>query len=51
MPKRSGLEHWEEIRVEYLWGGLAFIGWEEVLHMAKAQRIEHIVVDRTLHPQ
>src|SRR5450756_941142 len=46
----TGLEHWEKIRTEYLLGGLAVIGPEEVLHMAKAQRIEHIVVDRTLQP-
>ena len=44
------LEHWEKIRAEYLRGGLAVIGPEEVLHMAKAQRIERIVVDRTLQP-
>ena len=43
----TGQEHWEKIRAEYLRGGLAVIGPEEVLHMAKAQRIEHIVVDRT----
>jgi peptide chain release factor subunit 1 len=41
------LEHWEKIRAEYLRGGLAVIGPEEVLHMAKAQRIEHAVIDRT----
>ena len=45
----TGLEHWEKIRVEYLRGGLAAIGPEGVLYMAKAQRIEHIIVDRTLH--
>ena len=44
----TGLDHWEHIRAEYLQGGLAIIGPEEVLHMAKAQRIEHVVVDRTL---
>jgi peptide chain release factor subunit 1 len=46
----TGLEHWEKIRVEYLRGGLAAIGPEGVLHMAKVQRIEHAVVDRTLRP-
>jgi peptide subunit release factor 1 (eRF1) len=46
----TGLEHWEKIRVEYLRGGLAVIGPEDVLSMAKAQRIEHAVVDRTLQP-
>lgn len=46
----TGLEHWEMIRSEYLRGGLAVIGPEEVLHMAKLQRIEQIIVDRTLHP-
>jgi len=44
----TGQEHWEKIRAEYLRGGLAVIGPEEVLHMAKARRIEHVVVDRTL---
>jgi peptide chain release factor subunit 1 len=44
----SGLEHWEKIRTEYLRGGLAVIGPEDVLSMAKAKRIEHAVVDRTL---
>jgi stalled ribosome rescue protein Dom34 len=48
--RTTGLEHWEKIRSEYLRGGLAVIGPEEVLHMAKAQRIEHIVVDRALQP-
>jgi peptide chain release factor subunit 1 len=43
----TGLEHWEKIRAEYLRGGLAVIGPEEVLHMAKVQRIEHIIIDRT----
>jgi peptide chain release factor subunit 1 len=47
---KTGLEHWEKIRAEYLRGGLAVIGPEDVLSMAKAQRIEHIVVDRTLQP-
>jgi peptide subunit release factor 1 (eRF1) len=46
----TGLEHWEKIRTEYLRGGLAVIGPEDVLSMAKAQRIEHTVVDRTLQP-
>ena len=46
----TGLEHWEKIRAEYLRGGLAVIGPEDVLSMAKAQRIEHTVVDRTLQP-
>ena len=46
----TGLEHWEKIRAEYLRGGLAVIDPEEVLHMAKAQRIEYVVVDRTLQP-
>jgi peptide chain release factor subunit 1 len=44
----TGLEQWEKIRTEYLRGGLAVIGPEDVLSMAKAQRIEHTVVDRTL---
>jgi peptide subunit release factor 1 (eRF1) len=46
----TGLEHWEHIRAEYLRGGLVVIGLEEVLHMAKAQRIEHAIVDRTIRP-
>jgi peptide subunit release factor 1 (eRF1) len=46
----TGLEHWEKIRTEYLRGGLAVIGPEDVLSMAKTQRIEHAVVDRTLQP-
>jgi peptide chain release factor subunit 1 len=46
----TGLEQWEKIRKEYLRGGLAVIGPEDVLSMAKAQRIEHAVVDRTLQP-
>jgi peptide subunit release factor 1 (eRF1) len=46
----TGLEHWEHIRKEYLQGGLAVIGPEEVLRMATAQRIEHAIVDRTAQP-
>ena len=46
----TGFEHWEKIRTEYLRGGLAVIGPEDVLSMAKAQRIEHAVVDRTVQP-
>ena len=46
----TGLENWEKIRKEYLRGGLAVIGPEDVLSMAKTQRIEHVVVDRTLQP-
>jgi peptide chain release factor subunit 1 len=46
----TGLERWEHIRAEYLQGGLAAIGPEEVLRMAKAKRIEYAVVDRTLRP-
>lgn len=46
----NGLEQWEKIRAEYLRGGLAVIGPEDVLSTAKAQRIEHAVVDRTLQP-
>ncbi len=46
----TGQEHWEKIRAEYLRGGLAVVGPEEILPMAQAQRIEEIVVDRTFQP-
>ncbi len=46
----TGQDHWEKIRMEYLRGGLAVVGPDEVLRMAKAQRIEFVVLDRTLQP-
>jgi peptide subunit release factor 1 (eRF1) len=45
------IERWEHIRAEYLHGGLSAIGPDEVLHMAELQRIEYLIVDRTVQVQ
>jgi peptide chain release factor subunit 1 len=49
--RRSEKELWERIRAEYLKGGLAAVGLEEVLEAAKQGRVEKMIVDRTFRPE
>jgi len=42
---------WEKIRAEYLRGGLAVIGLDEVLEAAKKRRVEKMIVTRTFLPE
>ncbi len=43
-------DYWEYIRSEYLRGGLAVVGLDDVLRAAQAGRIDKMIVDRTFHP-
>lgn len=43
-------DYWEYIRAEYLRGGLAVVGLDDVLRAAQAGRIDKMIVDRTFHP-
>lgn len=43
-------DYWERIRAEYLRGGLAVVGIDEVLQAAKDGRIDKVLIDRGLHP-
>jgi len=47
---RSQQDYWECIRVEYLRGGLAVVGLEDVLQATNEGRVEKIIVDHTFHP-
>ena len=47
---RSHLDYWEYIRTEYLQGGLAVVGLDDVLYATKAGRVDKIIIDRTFHP-
>ena len=49
--RRTEKELWERIRAEYLKGGLAAVGLDEVLDAAKQGRVEKMVVDRTFRPE
>jgi peptide chain release factor subunit 1 len=49
--RRSEKELWERIRAEYLRGGLAAVGLDEVLEAAKQGRVEKVIVDRTFMPE
>jgi len=44
-------DYWERIRVEYLEGGLAVTGIEDVLRAAIERRVEKGIVNRTFHPR
>jgi peptide chain release factor subunit 1 len=48
---RCQLDYWEYIRAEYLRGGLAVVGLDDVLQAAKMGRVDKMIVDRTFHPQ
>jgi peptide chain release factor subunit 1 len=48
---RSQQDYWECIRAEYLRGGLAVVGLDDVLQATKAERIDKMIVDRAFHPQ
>ncbi len=47
---RSQQNYWEYIRAEYLRGGLAAMGLDDVLHCTKAGRVDKMIIDRTFHP-
>jgi peptide subunit release factor 1 (eRF1) len=49
--RRTEKELWERIRAEYLKGGLAAVGLDEVLDAAKQGRVEKMIVDRTFRPE
>ncbi|MDA8441868.1 MAG: Vms1/Ankzf1 family peptidyl-tRNA hydrolase [Peptococcaceae bacterium] len=44
-------DYWEHIRAEYLRGGLAVVGLDDVLQAAQEERVEKMVVSRAFHPQ
>ena len=49
--RQSELDLWERIRDQYLRGGLAVVGLDEVLSAAKVGRIEEMIVNRTFAPE
>ena len=49
--RRSEQDLWEKIRTEYLRGGLGVVGLDEVLSVAKAGRVETMIVNRTFKPE
>jgi peptide chain release factor subunit 1 len=49
--RRSERDRWEQIRTEYLRGGLGVVGLEQVLWAARASRVESMVVSRTFKPE
>ena len=49
--RRSEVELWEQIRAEYLRGGLGVVGLDEVLSAANAGRVETMIVDRGFRPE
>jgi peptide subunit release factor 1 (eRF1) len=49
--RKSEKELWERIRNEYLRGGLAAVGLEDVLDAAEEGRVEKMIVDRTFRPE
>jgi len=49
--RQSERELWEKIRAEYLRGGLGVVGLDEVLSVAKAGRVEKMIVNRTFKPE
>ena len=44
------LDYWKRIRAEYLRGGLAVAGFDDVLHAAKDGRVGKVLIDHALHP-
>ncbi len=49
--RESEKELWERIKTEYLKGGLAAVGLDEVLDAAKEGRVEKMIVDRAFRPE
>ena len=49
--RRSELDLWEKIRGQYLRGGLAAVGIDEVLRAAKSGRVEEMIVNRSFSPE
>lgn len=43
-------DYWERIRTEYIRGGLAVVGLDEVLQAAKDGRVDRVLIDHALHP-
>lgn len=43
-------DYWENIRAEYIRGGLAVVGLDDVLQASRESRVEKLIVDRTYHP-
>lgn len=43
-------DYWARIRTEYLLGGLAVVGLDDVLHAAKDGRVAKVIIDRALYP-
>ncbi len=48
--QRFQLDYWENIKTEYLRGGLAVVGIDNVLQAVEEKRIDRIIIDKTLHP-
>ena len=42
--------YWEHIRTEYLRGGLAVTGFDDVFQAAKEGRVDKVLIDHTLRP-
>ena len=49
--RRSEMDLWEKIQGQYLRGGLAAVGIDEVLWAAKSGRVEEMIVNRTFSPE
>jgi peptide subunit release factor 1 (eRF1) len=47
---RSEQDYWESIRAEYLRGGLAVVGLDDVLGAANIGRVDKMIVDLAYHP-
>ena len=43
--------YWDYIRAEYLRGGLAVMGLNDVLQATNAGRVDKMIIDRAFHPQ
>ncbi|MEI6602634.1 MAG: Vms1/Ankzf1 family peptidyl-tRNA hydrolase [Clostridia bacterium] len=48
--QRTEQEYWEHIHAEYLRGGLAAVGIDDVLQAAKEGRVEKVIIDHALQP-
>jgi len=48
--QRTEQEYWAHIQAEYLRGGLAAVGLDDVLIAAKEGRIEKVIIDHALQP-
>jgi len=47
---RTEQEYWEQIREEYLRGGLAAVGIDDVLQVAKEGRVDKVIIDHAFQP-